>query len=250
MTYDRNFDGISGKFANNIYGTTKGRLRHELLIHHLEANNVLVDLKSKRVIDVGCGLGHMCQSLSVFGATPLGIDISEESIKQNQQNPSLNNCNFRVASFMDISETYDLVVCHAMLEWVKNPIATLDKIRDLCATHGVISLSFFSEEAHRYTNMVYGNFDYVARGLKTKSKVKLNPQAPVSYHRVLKWLDGQKDLELLQTAGIRCVHDNMRHLDQQEDKYAELLAAEKKYGVLEPYKFLGRYFHIIVRKKN
>jgi len=59
MTYDRNFDGISGKFANNIYGTTKGRLRHELLIHHLEANNVLVDLKSKRVIDVGCGLGHM-----------------------------------------------------------------------------------------------------------------------------------------------------------------------------------------------
>lgn len=249
MTHDRNFDGISHKFANNIYGTTKGRLRHELLIHHLQANNVLADLKDKEVIDVGCGLGHMCQTLSAFGATPLGVDISEESIQQNQQNPALGNCDFRVASVHDISETYDLVICHAMLEWVQDPIATLDTIKTLCANHGVLSLSFFSEEAHRYTNMVYGNFDYVERGLKTKSKVKLNPQAPVSYQRVLQWLEAQSDLELLQTAGIRCVHDNMRHLEQQEDKYAELLAAEKKYGVLEPYKFLGRYFHIIVRKK-
>ena len=108
---------------------------------------------------------------------------------------------------------------------------------------------FFSEEAHRYTNMVYGNFAYVEKGLKTKSKVKLNPQAPVSYQFILEWLDKQPELEIIHTAGIRCIHDNMRHLEQQEDKYCELFEAEKRYGVLEPYKYLGRYFHIIARKR-
>lgn len=248
MTHDRNFDGLSDKFANNIYGTTKGRLRHELLIYHLQSNGILSDLGNKAVIDVGCGLGHMCHSLAQFGASPLGIDISEESIQQNLQNPLLQDCDFKVASFHDISDRFDLVVCHAMLEWVKDPLAALEKITQLCVKRGVLSLSFFSEEAHRYTNMVYGNFDYVARGLQTKSKVKLNPQAPVSYQRVLHWLNAQDELEVVQTAGIRCVHDNMRHIEQQEQKYAELLAAEKQYGVLEPYKFMGRYFHVIVRK--
>ena len=31
-----NFDGIANKFDENIYGTSKGRLRHQLLLAHLQ----------------------------------------------------------------------------------------------------------------------------------------------------------------------------------------------------------------------
>ncbi len=61
---DHGFDGISDKFARNIYGTTKGTLRHTLLCYHLQQLGILPELcsehssaKTLRVLDAGCGLG-------------------------------------------------------------------------------------------------------------------------------------------------------------------------------------------------
>ena len=35
---DQSFDKIADKFEKNIYGSSKGQLRHELLVHHLKAS--------------------------------------------------------------------------------------------------------------------------------------------------------------------------------------------------------------------
>jgi hypothetical protein len=42
----------------------------------------------------------------------------------------------------------------------------------------------------------------------------------------------------------------MRNRDHQIEKYEQLLALEKALSTEEPYKWLGRYFHIIARKTN
>jgi len=63
---DHGFDGISDKFAKNIYGTTKGQLRHALLCHHLSTLN-LVNTPPKQILDSGCGLGQMAEFFADAG---------------------------------------------------------------------------------------------------------------------------------------------------------------------------------------
>lgn len=243
---DRSFDGLGHKFANNIYGSTKGRLRHALLLHHLHAHDFFAK-PTASVLDVGCGLGTMCSEFVSRGFTPQGIDLSEEVIRIAQTTPELKHAHFAVQSLADTTGQYDLILCHAMLEWVSEPLHAIDQLLALLAPKGKLSLSFFSKEAHLYTNMVYGNFDYIERGMSSKKTVKLNPQAPVSYQTVLGHL-ANKPVNILHTAGLRCIHDNMRHITQQEEKYEALLAAEIEYGTQVPYKYLGRYFHIILER--
>ena len=38
---DQSFDKFADKFEKNIYGSTKGQLRHELLVHYLNQSCTL-----------------------------------------------------------------------------------------------------------------------------------------------------------------------------------------------------------------
>ena len=54
---DRNFDSIAAKFQQNIYQTSKGRLRQLVLQRDLSE---LPDLAtSTRVLDIGAGQGQL-----------------------------------------------------------------------------------------------------------------------------------------------------------------------------------------------
>lgn len=43
-------------------------------------SGILPDWSGKRILDVGCGNGHLCRFFEKLGARPTGIDVSEEMI--------------------------------------------------------------------------------------------------------------------------------------------------------------------------
>ena len=53
---------------------------------------------------------------------------------------------------------------------------------------GVLSLMFYNIDAKRFSNIVYGNFNYVLRDLAYKKKVSLSPQNPLDPRAVLIFL--------------------------------------------------------------
>jgi S-adenosylmethionine-dependent methyltransferase len=248
---DTNFDGIATKFDNNIYGTTKGRLRNALLIEQLQG--WLPKAEDTQVLDLGGGTGEMSKFLLEQGYSVVLNDISEESLTlAGQRLSEFDKLTLNHGDLLGKLEGYsprltsDLVICHAVLEWTIKPQHVIQNLSKLVKPNGILSLSFFNRDAALFANAIYGNFDYIASDLKAPKQVKLNPQNPQKPNQVIKWLT-ESNFAIEQTSGVRCVHDYMRDLNHQQQKYNDLLSLETQLAYQEPYKWLGRYFHIIAR---
>ena len=247
---DQSFDSLTTKFDNNIYGSTKGQLRHELLLHYLQTH-VLTSKKPLNILDAGGGTGKMTESLLDMGYQVTLTDISSNALNKAQK--KLAHHSNLIIEQTDIlslpdSPQYDLVICHAVLEWLQAPLPVLNKLVSLTKQTGYMSLSFFNYDAQLFGNMLYGNFDYVEQGMKTKNIVRLSPNNPQKPRDILSYLN-TLPLQLIKQVGIRCFHDYMKDIDKQVSQYEQLKSLEIKYGSIEPYMWLGKYFMVISQKE-
>ena len=112
-----------------------------------------------------------------------------------------------------------------------------------------LSLSFFNQDANLFANAIYGNFDYIAKGMKVKKQVRLNPKQPLSATRVVEHCESL-GFKIIEKAGIRCFHDYMRDITHQSSKFDDLLALERQYHRQAPYLWLGKYFQLILEKEK
>lgn len=243
---DQYFDGIADKFARNIYGTTKGRLRHILL---LEAMQPFLT-QPQRIIEIGGGTGIMTKALAEQGhqitltdasgdVLALAAELLASFSQVEQQHAPLRS--------LTTIDQYDLVVCHAVLEWLAEPFEAIDYLFEQMAPGSRLSLSFFNRDAALFSNALYGNFDYIAKGLRVKNQVRLNPTNALRPADVLAHLSGL-GFTVLSRSGIRCFHDYMKDKPVDDGKFAELLALEREYRSTEPFCWLGKYFHVMVQK--
>lgn len=254
---DRNFDGLASKFDSNIYGSSKGKLRHELILYYLQEhvlskpefsreNN---QQKAMRILDAGGGTGEMTRSLAELGYPVTLNDLSEESLHVAQTKcAGLRNVHYLPGSIQNIPEhyPYDLVMCHAVLEWVENPSQLIQKLVSLTRSGGYVSITFYNQNAQLFGNMVYGNFQFVLGGLKKRNQVRLTPHSPLEPATILRIL-ASLPVEVVLKAGIRCFHDYVRDKQALEEKFSELVMLEKRYGTQEPYLGLGKYIQVILR---
>ncbi|MDT0594442.1 methyltransferase domain-containing protein [Glaciecola petra] len=249
-----NFDGIANKFDANIYGTSKGRLRHQLLLHHLSS---FIDSNALNVLDIGAGTGVMSAEFAQKGHHVSLVDISKDALKiaENRLNDAKNieiyNMSFDgfVSNYKTKpAKSYDLILCHALLEWLENPFDAIDQALKLLDKNGVLSLSFFNQDAKAFNNLIYGNFDYVINGMPHKNTVRLNPHNAQSAQVVIKWLEGRSDLSIVKQSGIRCIHDYLQKKESIVNDYQRLFELEIEYGSQVPFMWLGKYFHVIIHK--
>ena len=144
-------------------------------------------------------------------------------------------------------QQYPVVLCHAVLEWLADPQAAIADLYQLVAPGGALSLMFYNVDAKRFSNIVYGNFNYVLRDLAYKKKVSLSPQQPLNPLDVVAWCQ-QQGFMLHSKTGVRCFHDYLRDRSEQETEFDKLLEVELKYNRTEPYASLGRYQHLLLLK--
>lgn len=100
----------------------------------------LIDLlgpqAGERILDVGCGTGHLTAKLAAAGARATGIDSSPEMIREARKNyPDLE---FMVADAKDFhfDEPFDAVFSNAALHWVREPERVVQCISDALAPGG------------------------------------------------------------------------------------------------------------------
>ncbi|WP_395343901.1 methyltransferase domain-containing protein [Ningiella sp. W23] len=248
------FDGIANKFDRNIYGTTKGRLRHLQLLHFLKP--LIHQELARTVLDAGAGTGIMSLEFAQNGHHTTLVDVSDDALTLARQRlKDFPECQFIKQSLEDYAvkalashKRFDIILCHAVLEWLVEPLCVLDKLIEQLNEGGVLSLSFFNHDAMLFNNAIYGNFEYIDKGMKVRNVVRLNPHNPQSPKQVLTHLAKRDDVTINIQAGLRCFHDYMREPSMQESKFAQLLALEKQYSVHEPYMWLGKYFYLQLQK--
>ncbi len=248
---DRNFDSIAAKFQQNIYNTTKGRLRQLVLQRDL-LELALLSQPGCRVLDVGGGQGQLALWLAGLGHQVLLTDLSGEMLALAQQAATEQQLRVQIQqwSLQQLAEQQQsapLVLCHAVLEWLAEPAEAIRQLYQLVEPGGVLSLMFYNVDAKRFSNIVYGNFNYVLRDLAYKKKVSLSPQNPLDPRDVSDWCQQAGFIQLCKT-GVRCFHDYLRDRSEQETEFDKLLEVELRYNRTEPYASLGRYQHLLLQK--
>jgi trans-aconitate methyltransferase len=86
-------------------------------------------LSGERILDLGCGTGHLTAKIAETGAQVVGVDRSPEMIRQAKENyPSLQ---FEVMDAREIAldGNFDAVFSNATLHWIKEQECVIAGIR-------------------------------------------------------------------------------------------------------------------------
>ncbi len=83
--------------------------------------SLLAPHPGERILDVGCGTGHLTKSIADAGAAVVGIDSSAEMIAKAKE--SYPDIAFQVADARDFAfpEPFDAIFSNAALHWVLEP---------------------------------------------------------------------------------------------------------------------------------
>ena len=135
-----------------------------------------------------------------------------------------------------------------MLEWIEDGAALLAACAARVRAGGHFSLMYYNRRALVFAQHVFGNFDYLDRGLRPYRKTaKLTPDYPREPESVAAWLDDLGFTRVRRSA-IRCFHDYMKPHDRARHDDAEIVARELALSASEDYLPVARYIHELCRK--
>jgi S-adenosylmethionine-dependent methyltransferase len=252
---DRNFDGLSEKFARKVYGGLKGEIRLAVIWRDLTATIPELETgQPLRILDIGGGLGQFTVRLAELGHTVVYNDLSAEMLDAAQslakQQAVKDRISWHQGAYQDLGELgkFDVVLCHAVAEWLAEPDKLIAKLRSYISDQGFLSLTFYNQNGLIYRNLIRGNFKLLDSDFKAHSG-SLTPATPLAPDQVKQWLS-KSQLTLRASSGIRVFHDYVTTLRGGHEDPASVIAMELKHSVLEPYKWLGRYIHFIAGTKK
>ncbi|USS96734.1 tRNA uridine 5-oxyacetic acid(34) methyltransferase CmoM [Serratia symbiotica] len=253
---DRNFDDIAEKFAHNIYGTTKGKIRQAVVWQDLTTLLAQLPQRSLRILDAGGGEGHVVVLCDLSG------EMIQRAAQLAEQKGVSQNMQFIQSSAQEIAQhlaqPVDLILFHAVLEWIAEPEAALQQLFGCLLPGGALSLMFFNANGLVMRNAVLGNFQLVDPVVRRRRKRSLSPQHPQQPLEVYGWLEQlqvygwleQMRMRISGKTGVRVFHGYLQSRQLQTQKFEQLLALEQHYSRQEPYVSLGRYIHVMARKPN
>ena len=252
---DQNFDNLSARFRKNIYDSAKGQIRLQVLWRDIAEAIPEVENGGLSILDIGAGQGNFASQLAQKNNNLTLCDISSEMLKDARDLFSTHNLEegvgFIQSSAQELSrhldKQYDVVLFHAVLEWLVEPKETLKQLLTFIKPGGYLSLMFYSRTGLIYQNLTKGNFDYVINDKlsgKGKTLTPINPQDPDD---VYDWLT-EFDLTILLKSGVRVFYDGMSRERRKQVSMDDLFELEKKFSRKEPYCSLARYLHVICKK--
>jgi len=174
LKQDQSFDGRADKFARNIYDSTKGRIRTTIVWSDIEACLARLGNRPLRILDAGGGFGYFAQKLAAMGHQVELCDLSAEMLDLAREQIAQKGLEDRIRLIHcpiqdlkhQVTGTFDLVLCHAVLEWLAEPRQTLLGLFPFVKAGGILSLLFYNRHGLLFQSLVVGNFDYVRLGLR------------------------------------------------------------------------------------
>ena len=129
------------------------------------------------------------------------------------------------------------------MEWLAEPQALINSLRAWLAPKGLLSLTFYNQNALIYRNLVRGNF-HVLEGEFSADPGSLTPGTPLQPDAVQQWVQ-QAGLTTEYSSGIRVFHDYITTQRGGHNDASAVIDMELRHSVQEPFKWLGRYIHFI-----
>lgn len=253
---DRNFDDLAERLQKKVYGSFKGKMRLELLREDLlQSVPGVSGSRPMKILDAGGGFGQVTRFMAELGHEITLCDISEKMIEGAAAMLEGSGLEERVtlihSSFQDLPDEYagefDLVMLHAVLEWLAEPFQSLETLVRYIKPGGYLSLMFYNLHSMVYQNAIKGNFIKIMNENFRGDPNGLTPYHPVCTYEVETWCE-ENGIEVVSKTGIRVFHDYMLKQVRENRSFEDVLELEKKYCRKEPYASLGRYIHLAGRR--
>ncbi|MEH6601596.1 methyltransferase domain-containing protein, partial [Pseudoalteromonas sp.] len=153
MSDDRNFDDLAERFQRKVYGGLKGDIRLAVLWRDLEEQVPQIHGdKPLRVLDVGAGLGQLAIRLAKLGHQVTVNDISSEMLSIARESAEKagvawsmewHHCPLQELSSC-VEGKYDVVLCHAVVEWLADPEPLMVQLKHFLSEAGVLSFAYYN----------------------------------------------------------------------------------------------------------
>jgi len=126
----------------------------DLLLEHIKG--LLTDRSAPRILDIGCGTGHMLEQLVALGFAAdavnpspyLNRQVKARFSRQAAAAPALFESTFEDLPFAECQDHYDLLLCSESFQYIPMPVF-FEKAPGLLRRGGyVVICDFFKTDAH------------------------------------------------------------------------------------------------------
>ena len=130
---NNNQEDLFDEYAYDWWNKTGNyKLLHKLNPLRLEYILSKLEIKNKKILDIGCGGGILSEELSKMGAKVTGVDSSKKSINIAKKHAKEQDLEIEYinGSILDVSSlgNFDCVICFEMIEHIHDPIKLIEKI--------------------------------------------------------------------------------------------------------------------------
>ena len=140
-----------------------GKFKPLHLINPLRADYISskINLKNKKILDVGCGGGILAESLALKGAKVKGIDLADgplkvAKIREQKRNLGITYEKVETSKLIKKKEKFDVITCLEMLEHVPDPEKTVKECSELLNNNGDIFFSTINRNLKAFTLAILG----------------------------------------------------------------------------------------------
>ena len=201
--------------------------------------------KHHRILDVGCGTGVILKNLATKGFINLfGVDIDRKSLKKAKQSlPTLSLIQADANQMPFNPKTFDVVFCHYLLLWIKDPQHVLNQMTTLLRRGGKL--------------MVFAEPDYLSpQKLSTDMKNLQHLQAKSLTYQGADPQIGRKIKTLMKNTGLKNIFVDQIKVQKQSSKInsteIEMLAYDLNFLVNsnEIRKYQQQYQNAYVKNEH
>jgi SAM-dependent methyltransferase len=149
-------------------------------------------VRRRRLLDVGCGIGHLVRTASRRGWDAQGIDLAEDAIAvATAHGVSCRRADFFGEEFD--GQRFDVIVMSELIEHVPEPVRFLRRARDLLSEDGILYLTT-------------PNFDCLTRRVRGGSWTPIHPEH-------LSYFSRRTLIDAIVHADLRVVFAETRNVD-------------------------------------
>jgi S-adenosylmethionine-dependent methyltransferase len=257
---DQDFDAVAESFEGDVYGSSKGLVRLAVLREDLFSAIPELGDGGLSVLDAGGGAGRVALLLAEAGNRVLLADPSREMLARAERAfaGSRHAAGGSVAtvrsSIQDLrehlaGERFDVVCCHAVLEWLADPRGVLGNLVGFPGPQGRLSLMFYNRNAALLKRALEGDLGLALGGDVPRRRGWGEGATPLAEDSVQAWL-GRLGLRVRSKAGIRILHDHVPEDLRRPERIGELLEAEKRLRGREPFASLGQHTHLVCERSG
>ncbi len=158
------------KFFDSFKGLREQEINFNDLIETPIILDMMPDLKDKRILDVGCGMGqHAMQYIEKGASHVLGIDISEKMLRYARECNAADNIEYMRLPYEELDkleDSFDVVTSSLAFDYAEDLCDVLKKIYKLLVPGGKLVFS----TSHPISTAYDGVYD---RYTRTENGVRL-----------------------------------------------------------------------------